>query len=250
MKKKETWWKIKIPPGAAVLVRSGQKVVEGEVILTVQQKEVKVYDASLVLSRYSKERMAQLITSLVGREVEEGEQILAEGGLFPKKIFSPCKGIVSGIDELGNIRFDVNVLDVREIRAPVPAKVLKIEKGIISLGFLAYEFEGKGIVDGKVWGNYGGKISRLAEVNFCLKNCVIFVEKLTYVLVTKAEVVGVVGIVTSGAGEDQLKDRLDAEIPILSVENTDWEKLGDLKPDRSDRILINSRKGKLVVVPA
>jgi len=34
------------------------------------------------------------------------------------------------------------------------------------------------------------------------------------------------------------------------VENTDWEKLGDLKPDRSDRILINSRKGKLVVVPA
>lgn len=242
-------WVVMIPNGAKVEVSEGVKVKKGQLLLTCEEVGVDSYDASWMLSRMSKGKLQELYSSLSDKEFKEGDLLFVDGGLFPKKLYSPCSGKFCGIDEFLNIQFQTVVSKRREIVSPVDSEVLKVEKEKMVLEFESLKYEGVGLVDGKVWGESDLRIrNKLTELTSALNGKIIFSTEPSVAYIIKAEVLGVAGLVVPEPVEMDFKE-IEVGFPVMSLERSVWDQLVDNQTDEGERrILLNSKVGRLLLV--
>ena len=238
-------WIIKFPVGSKVLVKTGDKVEENQVVVKIDGKKVESMNLSNFFGKFSDSKSEQLNQKLKGVWVNSGELMCLTGGVFPKKICFPMSGNFLEIDEFGYLKIEVKEDKQREIVAPIESVVLKIETDKLILEFKAREFKGRGLVAGKSWGE--GRIEVINEskdLTFKLKDNIILTQNLTNSFLLKAEVVGVVGVIT----DSEVKEEdLITGLPLLKLDKDTWQEL--LKCQGTNKkMLINSRLERLLLV--
>jgi len=242
-------WLVRIPEGARVEVSSGMKVKKGEVLLVCEVAKISSYNELSFLSRMSLGRLKELNDSLCGREFKEGDLLFADGGLFPKKLFSPCSGKFCGVDEFLNIQFQLIIGNRKEVIAPVDSKVLRVDKEELVLEFNSLKYEGTGLVSGKVWGESDMKIrNKISELTSALAGKIVFTTEASPAYVIKAEVVGVAGLVMPEPVGTDFKE-IETGFPVMSLAKTEWDNLmADQPLEGERRMLLNSKVGRLLLV--
>lgn len=244
-------WVVKIPDGSSVMVAEGARVKRGEVLLMCKVVKISSYNASFVLSRMSTGKLEEIKNNLADKEFNEGDLLFADGGLFPKKIFSPCNGKFCGVDEFYNIQFQKTVDDRKEVVSPVNARVLKVEKERLVLEFNSMKYEGTGLIEGKAWGDGDLKVrDKMSELTSGLAGKIVLAKEPSLAYVIKAGVVGVAGLVVSDLTQIDFSD-VDVSFPIISLEKTEWEHLmafSQRVEGEDQRMLLNSKVGRLLLV--
>lgn len=242
-KKTKTKWIIKVSGEVKFLVKSGEKVKRGQVVARIKGKVIESFNFSSFFGKMGQENLGKLNERFKSTWVNSGDLVCLTGGVFPKKICFPMSGNFLGIDEFGNLKIERLEDGEREILAPVDSKVSKIEKDRIILEFEAKEFKGEGLVEGKSWGR--GKIREINEVKdltSLINGQILFTSNLSRSFLLKAEVVGVVAVVTRVL----VAEEININLPILRVESNDWSELMKVEGEKS--VLVNSRAGRLLVV--
>lgn len=236
-------WIIKIGSKAKIKCKVGDLLKMGDVVMEEGNDVLKSYDASIVLSRVGKDKIESINNSLKEKKICAGDIICETGGISSKKIFAPIGGTFVGIDEFFNMTIKEETIDKKIIKAPVDCRVGEINKEKVVLEFGAYEIKGKGIILGRVWGDADFKvIEQLSELDYKCEGKIILTENIESTFLTKAEVVGVVGLIVKEEKE------LEADIPILWVENADWEKLVSMgEKNILYRVLLNAKLERLLI---
>lgn len=240
-------WIVKIPEGAEILVKEGEKVEKDQVLLELQSKYIQSFDMSLVLGRMAKTSVEEINEKFKNKLVSEGEMFLETGGLFPKKVTSPKEGYFLGVDDFYNLTYEIKTGSKKEVLSPIAAKVTKIEKERLVLEFEAIEFKGDSIIEGKVWGETDFVIrDKMSDLNFELDNNILFTSNLDRSFLTKAIVVGVTAVVTDKKDIDEEIE--DINLPMMHINEEVWQNLQDKYKGFKKQVLLNSKVGRLLVV--
>jgi hypothetical protein len=242
-KKIKAKWGINISGESSFLVKTGESVLEGQVLAKVKDEKINSFDFSGFLGKVNSQKLLELNEKFCDSWVNTGDVICMIGGIFPNKICFPISGTFLGLDEFGILRIEEKSETKKEILSPVNSKVSKIDKDKISLEFEVYEFKGEGIVGGKAWGKGEIKlINNAKDLNFNFKDSLLFTDNLSKTFLLKAEVVGVVGIVSKIK-----QDEISTELPVLFLDESEWKDLFR-REDKVKSFLINSRVGRLLMV--
>ncbi len=238
-------WIIKFPVGSKILVKTGDKIAENQILAKIDCRRVESINLLNFFGKFNDNKIKQLNQKLKGVWVNSGELMCLTGGVFPKKICFPMSGNFLEIDEFGYLKIEVKEGSQKEIVAPIDSLVSKIETDKLILEFRAKEFKGKRLVEGKTWGE--GKleiINDMKDLTFKLKNNILLTQNLSNNFLLKAEVVGVVGIVTDiEVNEDELTTRL----PVLKLDKEIWRELLKYQ-GHIQKMLLNSRLERLLLV--
>lgn len=238
-------WIIKIPVGAEVLVKVGDKIKNQQKIAIINSKKIDTFNFGQFLGKFDNQKLEELNQKFRNNWVNSGELMCLVGGLFPNKICFPMSGNFLEIDEFGNLKIENDSEEKIEIISPVDSNVLKIEKDKVILEFLAKEFKGKGIIEGKSWGEgVIQMIDEAKELDFRLKGSILLTNNLTKSFLLKAEVIGINAVVTKVESID--KD-INIDIPILFLDKQELSELLKYKGERK-KVLVNSRVGRLLLV--
>ncbi|MFA5749687.1 MAG: hypothetical protein WC895_00495 [Candidatus Shapirobacteria bacterium] len=238
-------WIIKMSNENDVLIKVGTIVKSGEKLAMMITKKIESFNFSQFLGKLSADTLVGLNLKFKNNWVNSGELMCLVGGVFPNKICFPMSGNFLEIDEFGNLKIEKVDDKKREVLAPVDSKVIKIEEDKIVLEFGAHEFKGIGLVEGKAWGE--GKIKIIDEakdLNFGLKGSVLFTKNLNKTFLLKAEVIGVMAVVTNVGDEGEI----ETELPVLKLEEKEWSELINDFKDKPEKMLVNSRLGRLLLV--
>lgn len=239
-------WVIKISENSRVLVKEKDRVKKGEKLLISGLKEIKYVDLSSVLVKVSQNKLDELNRQWTKLQVNEGDLLYETGGFFSKKIVSPFSGLLDGVNEFFNLKVEVKSDEFKEVYSPVDAKVNKVEKDKLVLEFEAIEMEGNGIGGGKGWGEGLVKVNGISDLNSLLTKKIVIMPKLAQSLVTKAEVVGVKGIITSESNDESIS-LIETALPILVLTDEQLENLTKYC-EKDMQIMINSKIGRLLLV--
>lgn len=239
----KTKWAIKLPLKSKILVSLGDVVEQDQVVAEVENLEIKSFNYAAIFNEIEPEKITDLNSKFKNELVNQGDLFCIKQGFFGKKICFPDTGKFLEINEFGSLRIEVDMGDKKEIKAPVKSKVSKIEDGKLVLDFWVKEFNGEGLTEGKVWGNgVIKKIDRLDQLTSDLDGKILFTSNLDATFLLKAEVIGVVGVVTNTKA-----DELKTKMPVLYLEDNVWLDL--FKKDNSEsRFLLNSVIGRLLLV--
>ncbi|HEX8923913.1 MAG TPA: hypothetical protein VF828_04220 [Patescibacteria group bacterium] len=238
-------WVVKLPEGAKIMVSEGKKVERNDLLAVAENGTIESFECGIVLAKLPKEQINKIEEEWKNKEVKKGDLLITSGGMFPKKVFSPFDGVFVGIDEFHNLKFETSKGDKKEIRSPINAVVSKIEKDEISLEFRAKGIEGKGYNSGKAWGKLSNKrIEKMADLTTDLMGTIIWAENVTPAFLTKAEVVGVLGVVTPE--NNDIPEDMELEMPMLLIAKELFESY-KLPEDELDALL-NSKSGRLLLV--
>jgi len=243
-KKVKTKWGITLLGEKEFLVKEGEVVTEGQILVKLKDKKINSFDFSGFLGKISTDKLLSLNEKFNNSWVNTGEMVCMTGGIFPSKICFPMSGKFLGFDEFGILRIEENVENEKQIISPVNSKVSKIEDDKITLEFEVEEFKGEGITGGKVWAK--GKIvviDEIKDLNSNLRGCLLFTNNLSKTFLLKAEVVGVKGVVTNCKSDDDLS----VDLPVLFLEGGEWAELLNKKGETKN-FLLNSRVGRLLLV--
>ncbi len=239
----KTKWTIKLPLKSKILVKVGDVVEQDQIIAETENSEIKNYNYASIFNGMEIGKIAELNSKFKNELVNQGDLFCIKSGFLGKKICFPESGKFLEINEFGSLKIEIDLGNKKEIKAPVKSKVSKIEDGKLILDFWVKEFKGEGLVDGKTWGDGQlENINRLDKLGPNMDGNILFTDNLDSTFLLKAEVVGVVGIVTN------IKvDILKIKIPVLYVEDDIWQNL--LKIDKGEnRFLLNSAMGRLLLV--
>jgi hypothetical protein len=236
-------WIIKLLGKAEVLVKVGEKVEGLQKIAKVNSNKVESFNFSQFLGKLDAAKLADLNQKFRNNWVNSGELMCLIGGIFPNKICFPMSGNFLEVDEFGNLKIEMVDEKKKEVVSPIDSKVIKIEEDKITLEFEAREFKGVGLVEGKAWGE--GEIEIINDAKDLisdLKGSVLFTKSLDKTFLLKAEVVGVISIITNTDGE------ADTELPVLKLEENEWNELVEDFENKKGKMLVNSRLGRLLLV--
>lgn len=238
-------WIIKFPVGSKVLVKTGEKVEKDQIVVKADYRKVESINLSNFFGKFNSSKIEQLNQKLKGVWVNSGELMCLSGGVFPKKICFPMSGNFLEIDEFGFLKIEIKEDKQREIVAPVESVVSKVEADKLILEFKAQEFKGKGLVEGKSWGESKLEvINETRDLTSKLKNNILLTQNLTNNFLLKAEVVGVVGIVTDSEIQEE---EINTGLPLLKLNKEVWQELLKYQGP-TKKILINSRLERLLLV--
>lgn len=237
-------WLIKFPIESKVLIKRGDVVNLDQLLVEVNLKKIESFDFSQFLGTLTPKKREELNEQFKNTWVNNGDLVCMKGRLFPNKLCFPMSGNFIEIDEFGNLKIELGDVPKKDILSPVRAVVSRIEDEKIILDFEAKEFKGKGLVEGKIWGNKSETvISELKNINSDLKGKILFTNNLEKSFLVKAEVVGVVGIVTNTIPEE-----ISSKLPILYLDDDEWKDFIKIYDTKSNRLLLNSNLGRLLVV--
>lgn len=238
-------WVIRLPVGGEVLIKLNEVVEEGQKVAVAEVKKIESFNYSHIFNKLGTDKLVGLNEKFKESQVGEGDLICTTGGLFSlSKVCFPISGSFLEIDEFGNLRIEIKEEKKRDILVPVKSKVSKIEPEKIVLDFWAREFNGEGLVEGKVWGTAEVKlINKVNQLNFGLEGKLLFTDNLDPSFLLKAEVVGVVGVVTNLKNED-----LKTKMPVICLKDEDWQELFKNFLKKEYKFLLNSRLGRLLLV--
>jgi len=241
-------WLVRLNPNSKSLVKVGDMISEGQDLVIETKEIIKSYDISFVLSKFRRESIDEMLTKWIDQPVNANDVLIDTRGLMPKRLLCPECGVFGGIDEFGNLKIKIEEQNKHVIVSPVDGKIVKIDKEKISLEFQAFEVPGKGIVEGKCWGNSELKpIEKISELDFKYDDEIILSLNTDKSFITKAEVVGVAGIIILDNGSGCVN--IESTLPILAVAQKDWDGLLTMgqKPEKT-RILLNAKLGRLLIV--
>ncbi len=238
-----TKWIVKLGPKAKLKCKVGDVVEQGQIILVEGTDVVRSYDASIVLSKLKKEKIETINMSWKNKEIKTGDIICETGGLANKKVFAPIDGVFCGIDEFFNMTIKIEEKDKKIIYAPIKAVVVEADKERLVLEFKASEILGKGLILGRVWGNADFKeYKEISDLDYRCDGKVIMTTNTEMTFITKAEVVGVVGIIVKEEKE------IEADIPVLMINADDWGKLLKMGENKDlYRVLLNAKLDRLLI---
>lgn len=241
----KTKWIIKISGEVKFLVKEGEFVSPDKVLARLKNKTTDSFNFSSFFGKLGKNKLDELNEKFKHTWVNSGDLLCLTGGILPSKICFPMSGNFLEVDEFGTLKIERIDEEEKEIKAPVNSKVVKIDEDKIVLEFEAQEIAGKGIVEGKSWGNGGvSVIDEMKNLNSSISGGVLFTNNLSRQFLLKAEVVGVVAIVTN---KEVNADDINTDLPVLMLDDSAWAevmKYGDKKV----RMLVNSRIGRLLIV--
>jgi hypothetical protein len=237
-------WVIRLPVGAEILVKLNELVEEKQKIAVVEIRKVESFNYSFIFGKFGGDKLLDLNEKFKESQVNEGDLICTTGGLFSNKICFPISGDFLEVDEFGNLKIETREEKKKDILAPVKSKISKIEEGKMVLDFWAKEFNGEGIVEGKVWGEAEVKmINEVKQLNSELEGKLLFTDNLDPSFLLKAEVVGIVGVVTNIKSDD-----LKTKMPVICLKDEDWQELFKNFLKKEYKFLLNSRLGRLLLV--
>ena len=246
-KKVKAKWIVAVPDGATVKVKIGDKVSEGGCLLETTERCEKMVNVSKILQILSVAERIKLAEKLAGTEVKSNEVVYEKKGMFPKKITFPLSGKIVKIDEFGNLYYQETGNKIKNVTAPVAATVTKSDGKSLELEFTAIEYSGRGINEGRVWGTRGmGYADDITELSVKYTDKIMLTPKLDQAWMSKAEVVGVAGIVVIDDDDAKKGDRINLRLPIIALEKSDWEELKE-KANEVNRVLINATGGRLLL---
>ena len=234
MKSVKTSWVLNLSGGTKVFVKKGDKVAVGQVLAQSRVSEEKIF--------YLPPQLVKIMGNFLGKYVKKGDVIGEIGTFFKKKIISPVEGEIVKIDEYNNVYLKSAEEKIKAIVCPTDAIVTDVNDENLSLEFKAVEFEGEGLSEGRVWGNNGIKeVSRVTDLSVSDVGKIIMVDELLPALISKAEVVGICGVVTLNS------DRINTRLPILKVNSEEYENiLSEYK--KAKRAILNANSGRLLLV--
>jgi len=224
-------WVIRVPEGAKLFIKKGQKINQDGLVMAWGRKKVPWWDVEEMFLN-KKEKVMEFNQRWLDKKVNKNQILYKMGRIFGRKLLSPAEGICLGIDEFYNLKIETEK-EKKEIKSPVTATVSEIGKEEVVLEFEVAEFKGTGLIEGKVWGELSGEIQ---------EGKVVMLDEADRALVTKAWVLGAAGVV---AREADKTDWEGIELPILIIKEDDWEKLEKYK---GGRVLLNSKMARLLVV--
>jgi hypothetical protein len=242
-------WLVRFDSNSKLLVKLGDLVDLGQELLVHTKDIVKTYDLSMTLSKFHKDCLVKMQSQWSEKLVNTNDILINTGGLMPKKLFCPDNGIFVGVDEFLNLKIKVEEGEKRTVFSPVSGKVVKIDKEKISIEFSAFEIKGRGIVQGKCWGDGDFKpVEKISELNYEDEGKVIMSHNIDKYLITKAEVVGVTGVIVLDNGDEYAS--IESALPILALNQKDWAVLVAMgfKSESNYRVLLNAKLGRLLIV--
>lgn len=240
MKRVRARWTMKFLPGTKVVSKVGDKVEEEEVLGEEKNEISQSLDMSAVLSKLSPTKLAEL-NSKNGQYFNEGDLLITESGWFGKKILAPISGKMGGVDEFYNIKFFQGENKIRKIISPVEGKVVKKDNDSLTIEFGAVEINGEGLIAGKTWADGLIRVEKISDIGTNCVDKVVILENIVPALVVKIEAIGGVGIVVKDA-------KISSRLPVLVLEETEFEKIKNIKNGENKRILLNTAGGRLLLV--
>ena len=250
LKKVKAKWIIRLPDHGknSINIKKGDTVSAGEVVVSVEDVGTYYIDLVGLLKGWSTEKISQWKAENVGKKFSKGSVVLESGGLFPKKILAEKTGVLLDIDEFGRAKFSYSDGVVRKILAPVDSKITKIEDGKAVLSFDAFELKGDGNSKGKVWGDICDKLfSESTNMKSELENKIIFVDKVDQVKLTKAEVIGVSGVVVVIDSPINWDDYM-CDLPAMVISYKKYQEMNQKGILDGARVMLNSNTGRFLVV--
>lgn len=239
----KTKWAIKLPLKSKVLVKVGDVVCQDQIVAEVEDLIIKSYNYATIFNGVEKEKLTELDSKFRNELVNQGDLFCIKQGFFGKKICFPQSGKFLEVNEFGSLKIEIDMGNKKEIKAPVKSKVSKIEDEKLVLDFWVTEFSGEGLVEGKAWGDGQlEKINRLDRLGPNMDGKILFTDNLDPTFLLKAEVVGVLGVVTN-----KKVDELKIKIPVLFLNDEVWQNLLKFN-NQENRFLLNSTMGRLLLV--
>ena len=242
-KKVKAKWGINLFGDVVFLVKSGDIVGDNQVLAKIKDKKVNSFDFSDIFRKLGLKNVLDLNEKFANSLVSQGDVFCKTGGMFSTNVCFPLSGKFLEFDDHGFLKIEEVLEQEREIVSPVGSKVSKIEDDKISLEFSVYEFKGEGLVGGKTWGKGLVKlINESKDLDFSLNGSLLFTNNLSKSFLLKAEVTGVVGIVTNSKKED-----IETDLPVLFLGESEWVGLME-NENKLRNFLLNSRVGRLLMV--
>lgn len=239
----KTKWAIKLPLKSKILVKVGDVVCQDQIVAEVEDLIIKSYNYATIFNGVEKEKLTELDSKFKNELVNQGDLFCIKQGFFGKKICFPQTGKFLEVNEFGSLKIEIDMGDKKEIKAPVKSKVSKIEDEKLVLDFWVTEFNGEGLIEGKAWGDGQlEKINRLDRLGPNMDGKILFTDNLDPTFLLKAEVVGVLGVVTN-----KKVDELKIKIPVLLLTDEVWQNLLKFN-NQENRFLLNSTMGRLLLV--
>jgi len=246
IRKVEAKWVIRWGDNVKLMVKKWDEVTKGDVLAIEEKKKVESFDMTAIMSIMGQDGVEEWIKQWKGKKVGKSDLMVKKKGLLGKKIFFPVEGKCLSVDEFFSVCFEVGEKVKREIVSPVGAKVEKISKDNMVLGFEAVEFRGEGMVEGKVWGeSILEDVSKATDLDSGFEGKIILSTDANEAFLAKMEVVGVVGLITK---EKKKEDFLTVEVPVLNLDGKGWDDLTVLSTGSERRMLLNTRAGRLLLV--
>lgn len=236
-------WSIKIPTGAALKVKNGESVKEGDLIY--QFHNIKIDRLPLIgWQKLNSNDRKTVLQNIVKRNLVKDE-ILKKGSFFSNiTLKSPGTGKCLGVDEFGNIELETEKDE--KYLAPISAKKVRVENEKVVFELKGVEFEGEGINQYKAWGNFDGLVVDDLNQIDSLQNKQIVIVKDNIGMAIKAEAVGAAGLILVNI--EKIKDLDDSDIPIISIKEDNLEKIIKLVNGETVKIWLNATASKVVVV--
>lgn len=236
-------WIVKVPTGAVLKIKDGKSVDVGDEIYEYHLNKIERIPLINWQNLNSGSRKS-VLQNIVKRNLVKDE-ILWKGSWFSGLVLkSPGVGKCLGVDEFGNIELET-ITDELYL-APVSAHKVRVEKEKVIFELKGTETEVTGVNQCKAWGNFETKIfDDLDQLSKRQKGRVVIIEKSLEAAV-KAETIGVAGIILINVVK--AKEFEDSEIPVVSMEKTEVEKLVKMAGDKEVKIWLNATASKVLLV--
>lgn len=237
-------WSINIPVGAKLKVKEGESVEVGDVIYELHEN---IVDRLPLIGwqNLNSSGRKKILQEIIKKDLITG-QIIGQTGWFLKNILkSPGAGKCLGVDEFGNIELE-SEKDEKYL-APISANKIRMDDGKIIFELKGFEFEGEGITQFKVWGDFDGLVvDDMNQIDSLQSKQIVIIKDNNIDAAIKAEAVGVVGMIL--VGFEKTRDLVDSDIPIILIKDDDLEKIIKLVDGRKSKIWLNATVGKVLVV--
>jgi len=245
----KTKWTIRFETGTEVAVKLGDEVKKDQLLASRTEYEEVSKSLWSCFPGVKTKDINSLKNCLVGMVIEEGRVIGGENGVMGKKVVSTVSGKIEKVDEFERIIIKKNNKKVHQYLAPCQSKVSSIEATSIVLEFRAEEWVGKSIKDGKCWGGGLKAVEKISDLSLNDNGKIILLSIFDGAILTKAEVVGVVGvIVLLSEVLESISDKINTNLPVLALERNDYDRLKSIKNFENRQGLLNVANGRLLLV--
>jgi hypothetical protein len=103
-------------------------------------------------------------------------------------------------------------------------------------------------VEGRGWGTEGiREIERLVDLSTNDEGKIMMTKYLLPTLLTKAEVVGIIGVVILDDGKLEKDDKINFKLPVLALKEDVYTHLSD-SVKIAKRALVNATSGRLLLI--
>ncbi|PJA50806.1 hypothetical protein CO168_03115 [Candidatus Shapirobacteria bacterium CG_4_9_14_3_um_filter_36_12] len=236
-------WSVKVPQGAKLKVKDGEKVEIGDIIYEFHENVIERLPLMDWQKLNSNEKKT-VLQGIVKRNLVKDE-ILKKGSFFSNiTLKSPGAGKCLGVDEFGNIELESEKDE--KYFSPISAKKVRVEDDKIIFELKGVEFECDGVNQFKTWGDFSGLVVDDLEQISSLQNGQVVLIKENIDVAIKAEAVGASGLILVNL--IKAKDFDDCDIPIVTMKEDEVNKLIKFVGEKTVKIWLNASSSKVLVV--